>query len=111
MSDYLKGVPEGLYGGRTDKNREAGQWRNFYPNNTFKGLRLASKDYSLYYSIWCTNETEFYDLKVSPASLPPREIANCCSLIKARSPISPLVTLVPRDIVLLAELSSISFLD
>lgn len=57
-------MPEGLYGGRSDNNREAGKWRNFYLNNTYKGLRLVAQDYNLYYSIWCTNETEFYDLKV-----------------------------------------------
>jgi N-acetylglucosamine-6-sulfatase len=60
------GVPEGLYGGRTDLNREAGQWQNYYINNTYKGLRIVSDEYSLYYSIWCTNETEFYDLKSDP---------------------------------------------
>lgn len=60
------GVPEGLYGGRTDLDREAGQWQNYYLNNTYKGLRLLSKDYSLYYSVWCTNETELYDLQSDP---------------------------------------------
>lgn len=60
------GVPEGFYGGRTDLDREAGQWQNYYLNNTYKGLRLVSQDYSLYYSVWCTNQTELYDLKSDP---------------------------------------------
>jgi N-acetylglucosamine-6-sulfatase len=60
------GVPEGLYGTRTDLDREAGQFKHFYPNNTYKGLRLVSEDYSLYYSIWCTNETEYFDLNTDP---------------------------------------------
>ncbi|KAH8660574.1 alkaline-phosphatase-like protein [Xylariales sp. PMI_506] len=59
-------VPEGIYGGKSDKHREAGKWENYYPNNTFKGLRLVSEDYSLYYSVWCTNETEFFDLLLDP---------------------------------------------
>lgn len=37
--------------------------RNIY-NNTYKGLRLVGDDYSIYYSVWCTNEAEFYDVKV-----------------------------------------------
>lgn len=41
-----------------------GAWHNFYPNNTFKGLKIVSKEYSLYYSVWCTNETELFDLHV-----------------------------------------------
>ncbi|KAJ6151757.1 hypothetical protein N7470_006885 [Penicillium chermesinum] len=31
-------------------------------NNTYKGLRIVSDDYSLYYSVWCTNEHELYDM-------------------------------------------------
>ncbi|KAI4601673.1 hypothetical protein KJ359_011804 [Pestalotiopsis sp. 9143b] len=59
-------VPEGDYGGRADKNREAGNWENIYRNNTYKGIRIVSEEYSLYYSVWCTGETEFYDLKSDP---------------------------------------------
>lgn len=33
-------------------------------NNTYKGLRLVAADYSLYYSVWCTGEKEYYDVKV-----------------------------------------------
>lgn len=38
-------------------------------NNTYKSLRLESKAYSLYYSVWCTNEVEFYDMKQDPGQL------------------------------------------
>ncbi|KAJ5604411.1 hypothetical protein N7510_009565 [Penicillium lagena] len=31
-------------------------------NNTYKGLRIIADDYSLYYSVWCTNEHELYDM-------------------------------------------------
>lgn len=34
-------------------------------NNTYKALRLVSKYYNLYYSVWCNNEHELYDLNVS----------------------------------------------
>ncbi|KAF7557311.1 hypothetical protein G7Z17_g832 [Cylindrodendrum hubeiense] len=58
-------IPEGLNGGRGDKHREAGAWTNYYPNNTYKGLRVVSEEYSMYYSVWCTNETELFDLKTN----------------------------------------------
>jgi arylsulfatase A-like enzyme len=33
-------------------------------NNTYKALRIISKTYNFYYSVWCNNEHELYDLKV-----------------------------------------------
>lgn len=33
-------------------------------NNTYKALRLIGEGYNLYYSVWCSNEHELYDLKV-----------------------------------------------
>jgi N-acetylglucosamine-6-sulfatase len=54
-------VPEGIYGYASDKLDQA---HNSYQRNTYKGIRLVSDDYSLYYAVWCTNEKEFYDLKV-----------------------------------------------
>ncbi|OQD78142.1 hypothetical protein PENDEC_c001G01799 [Penicillium decumbens] len=56
-------VPEGIYGYASDKDNQVG---NSYQNNTYKGVRLISDDYSLYYSVWCTNELEFYNLKDDP---------------------------------------------
>ncbi|KAI5243090.1 arylsulfatase [Aureobasidium subglaciale] len=40
-----------------------------YPNNTYKALRLVSKDYSLFYSVWCTGEREFYDVRRDPGQM------------------------------------------
>jgi arylsulfatase A-like enzyme len=38
-------------------------------NNTYKALRIVSDSWNLYYSVWCTNEHELYDLEVwLPAS-------------------------------------------
>lgn len=34
-------------------------------NNTYKAARVISESYNLYYTVWCTNERELYDLKVS----------------------------------------------
>lgn len=31
-------------------------------NNTYKGLRILSDEYSFYYSVWCTNEHELYNM-------------------------------------------------
>lgn len=33
-------------------------------NNTYKGLRIYSDQCSIYYSVWCTNEHELYDMTV-----------------------------------------------
>ena len=38
--------------------------KDIYWNNTYKSLRLVSKGYNLYYSIWCNNEHELHDLNV-----------------------------------------------
>lgn len=35
------------------------------PNNTYKSVRLLGEGYNLYYSVWCNNEHELYDLSVS----------------------------------------------
>lgn len=35
-----------------------------YQNNTYKGLRIESEEYGFYYSVWCNNEKELYDMKV-----------------------------------------------
>jgi N-acetylglucosamine-6-sulfatase len=61
------GIPEGKFGDYGDENMNDGY---DYPahavgNNTYKGLRVVSDEYSLYYSVWCTNETELYDITVS----------------------------------------------
>lgn len=37
---------------------------SLFMNNTYKALRVVSNSWDLYYSVWCTNEHELYDLKV-----------------------------------------------
>ncbi|CAH0046832.1 unnamed protein product [Clonostachys solani] len=34
-----------------------------YKNNTYKGLRLESDAYGFYYSVWCNNARELYNMK------------------------------------------------
>lgn len=58
------GVPEGHYGFKSDEHFEAGKMVGMYANNTYKGLRMAGADFSIYYSVWCTGERELYNLKV-----------------------------------------------
>ncbi|KAF2186146.1 alkaline phosphatase-like protein [Zopfia rhizophila CBS 207.26] len=41
----------------------------FYHNNTDKVLRIISDSYNFYYSVWCNNEHELYDLKDDPGQL------------------------------------------
>ncbi|SPO01686.1 probable arylsulfatase [Cephalotrichum gorgonifer] len=43
--------------------------QSFILNNTYKAIRIASKEYNLYYSVWCTNEHELYDLNADPGQL------------------------------------------
>jgi arylsulfatase A-like enzyme len=33
-------------------------------NNTYKGIRIVSEDYGLYYSVWCSGSHQLYDMKV-----------------------------------------------
>jgi hypothetical protein len=35
-----------------------------HENNTYKAIRIIGSGYNLYYSIWCTNEHELYDMDV-----------------------------------------------
>ncbi|KAF5252151.1 hypothetical protein FANTH_2707 [Fusarium anthophilum] len=46
-----------------------GKGQIFAQNNTYKGLRIVHEDYNLYYSAWCNNEHELYDLKTDPGQL------------------------------------------
>ncbi|KAK3346163.1 alkaline-phosphatase-like protein [Lasiosphaeria hispida] len=38
-------------------------------NNTYKALRIIGEGYNFYYSVWCTNDHELYDLKTDPYQL------------------------------------------
>lgn len=36
------------------------------PNNTYKSARIVGNGYSLYYSVWCNNDHELYDMTKDP---------------------------------------------
>ncbi|QGI86252.1 hypothetical protein CEK25_012981 [Fusarium fujikuroi] len=46
-----------------------GKGQIFAQNNTYKGVRIVHEDYNLYYSAWCNNEHELYDIKTDPGQL------------------------------------------
>ncbi|KAF5608554.1 arylsulfatase [Fusarium subglutinans] len=56
-------IAEGQIGGFDGKGQI------FAQNNTYKGVRIVHEDYNLYYSAWCNNEHELYDLKTDPGQL------------------------------------------
>ncbi|KAF7550645.1 hypothetical protein G7Z17_g5585 [Cylindrodendrum hubeiense] len=57
-------IPEGIYGYYGDANMTEGMNISSHAvgNNTYKAIRVIGEEYNLYYAVWCTNETEFYDL-------------------------------------------------
>lgn len=63
---------EGAYGyrGSTYNPGTGYNGRNLYVNNTYKSVRLVGRDYSLYYSVWCSNVKEFYNVRVGTPSFP-----------------------------------------
>ncbi|KAI5457457.1 alkaline-phosphatase-like protein [Mariannaea sp. PMI_226] len=56
-------IAEGDVGGFDGKGQRVAR------SNTYKGLRIVHEDYNLYYSVWCNNEHELYDLKTDPGQL------------------------------------------
>ncbi|KXJ88871.1 alkaline-phosphatase-like protein [Microdochium bolleyi] len=40
-----------------------------YENNTYKGLRIVSEEWNLYYSVWCNGEHELYDSQTDPGQM------------------------------------------
>ncbi|KEF58669.1 arylsulfatase [Exophiala aquamarina CBS 119918] len=39
------------------------------PNNTYKAIRVIGTDYNIFYSVWCTNEHELYNMTVDPGQM------------------------------------------
>ena len=39
--------------------------RDVWAENTYKTVRVVGEEYDLSYTVWCTNEHELYDMKVS----------------------------------------------
>lgn len=61
-----RAIPEGIYGKiGNDSIPEIGGLPTAARNNTYKALRVIGEDYSFLYTVWCTGDSEFYDLHVS----------------------------------------------
>jgi hypothetical protein len=61
-------IPEGVFGWYANNSMSDPGFYvpgNAAGNNTYKAIRIIGETYNLYYSVWCTGEKEFYDLKVS----------------------------------------------
>lgn len=46
-----------------------GQGQIVVRNNTYKAVRVIGQGYNLYYSVWCNNEHELYDVETDPWQL------------------------------------------
>ncbi|KAG6833040.1 hypothetical protein H0H87_012051 [Tephrocybe sp. NHM501043] len=57
------GIGEGVKGNVAPGNSAV------FANNTYKSVRLIGEGYNLYYSVWCSNEHELYDLSTDPYQL------------------------------------------
>ncbi|KAL3427443.1 Arylsulfatase 3 [Phlyctema vagabunda] len=52
--------------GEHEFSLDDGKFVTFGSNNTYKALRVIGENYNLFYSVWCTNEHELYDLTTDP---------------------------------------------
>ncbi|KAH7396959.1 alkaline-phosphatase-like protein [Phaeosphaeria sp. MPI-PUGE-AT-0046c] len=71
-----RAIPEGLWGRYEDADtarpapgQDWGGYLLSIRNNTYKGLRLIGEDYSIYYSVWCTGDKEYYDMTRDPGQM------------------------------------------
>ncbi|PSR99254.1 alkaline-phosphatase-like protein [Coniella lustricola] len=46
-----------------------GKGKHVITNNTYKAVRILGESYNLYYSVWCNNEHELYDLTTDPGQM------------------------------------------
>ncbi|KAH8816385.1 alkaline-phosphatase-like protein [Xylogone sp. PMI_703] len=69
-----RSIAEGEY----EFSLDDGKYVRYGSNNTYKALRVIGENYNLYYSVWCTNEHELYDLTTDPyqiRNLYPNQVA------------------------------------
>jgi hypothetical protein len=50
--------------GAAASDGDGGFGRIDHHNNTYKALRIYSSNYSFFYSVWCNNDRELYDMQV-----------------------------------------------
>ncbi|KAI1810243.1 alkaline-phosphatase-like protein [Poronia punctata] len=68
-TDRQEHVNVEFWGIGVDEGRVHPTLESIFANNTYKALRIISESWDLYYSVWCTNEHELYDLKTDPGQL------------------------------------------
>jgi arylsulfatase A-like enzyme len=56
-------------------------------NNTYKALRVVGDKYNLYYAVWCNNEHELYEMRVSALPVCVINTHDICRLTPANSAI------------------------
>lgn len=66
-----RAIPEGRWGAYDDPDpptpgQDWGGYLVSIRNNTYKGLRLVGENYNIYYSVWCTGDREYYDMRYDP---------------------------------------------
>ncbi|KAI4656857.1 uncharacterized protein J4E78_006748 [Alternaria triticimaculans] len=71
-----RAIPEGIWGHYDNPVKENhppdqnwGGYLHSIRNNTYKGLRLIGEDYNIYYSVFCTGDKEYYDMRFDPGQL------------------------------------------
>ena len=67
-------------------------------NNTYKGLRVVSAEYNLYYTVWCTNDRQLYDMSKDPF-----QVDNLLDPKKTAATAGPASTLLGRDLATVAD--------
>ncbi|KAI0422218.1 alkaline-phosphatase-like protein [Xylaria grammica] len=75
-------------------------------HNTYKAIRLSGPDYNLYYSVWCNNEHELYDMSVDQGQM--HNLLNPSTLLSSETLIAglPIAKVVSRLDALLFVLKS-----
>ncbi|KAJ6542905.1 alkaline-phosphatase-like protein [Mycena capillaripes] len=54
------------YWGQLNGRNEGNSGSTTPTNNTYKSVRVVGTSYSLYYTVWCDNSHELYDMKADP---------------------------------------------
>ncbi|KAG0645633.1 Arylsulfatase [Hyphodiscus hymeniophilus] len=84
-----RSLPEGIYKFSLDDGKIVA----YGSNNTYKALRVVGKEYNIYYSVWCTNEHELYDLTADP-----HQINNIHPSISSSSELPKIFRLPPSKV-------------
>lgn len=68
---YVEAVNIEYWGKGIIEATDLGYGDTFVGNNTYKTARVIAEDYTYMYAVWCTGETELYDVVADPYELSP----------------------------------------